>query len=352
MKRNKYIVILTSLMFSFFTFKVKESNKTFSKNISQLKYINKDFEGVNKYKIYNIKDADFDKFYYCKLYENDIYKGYAIFDENYEFVISKSDTEDDFKDMSNSYYFNSPFDLSLNKKVPVKKIKYRENKIKKLKYGGYEHNLPYIESDNLRIQSSTYNNFIYLTGVPEYYNSPEKYNVFKNGGCTPTAVLMMMSYYDRNCAYFSDLYEPNLPLKHDEDINRVNSSIKEVGKQLGTSEENGDTYTDLIAGGINKFLLNNYKDVYMANRIYNINVNNICELGLKLIQEKNVAHLSIGYFNENNVLIPNHSVVLTGYNNVKSLGVIFKVNYGWESRSTYDLSPKYVYDLTYLYQFK
>lgn len=163
---------------------------------------------------------------------------------------------------------------------------------------------------------------------------------------------MMMLYYDRNCAYFSDLYEPNLPLKHDEGIDMVNSSIKEVGKQLETSEENGGTYIDLIAGGINRFLLNKYKDVYMTNRIYNINVNNICELGLKLIREENVAHLSIGYFNENNVLIPNHSVVLTGYNNVKSLGGIFRVNYGWESKLTYDLSPKYVYDLTYLYQVK
>lgn len=87
MKIKKHIVILTSLMFSLFPFKVKEPSKTFSKNISQLKYINKDFEEVNKHKIYNIKDADFDKYYFCKLYENDIYKWYANFDENYEFII-------------------------------------------------------------------------------------------------------------------------------------------------------------------------------------------------------------------------------------------------------------------------
>lgn len=99
--------------------------------------------------------------------------------------------------------------------------------------------LPDVDSSTYHSSSSSFGSSIYIDGVPEYYNSPSQFLVYKTVGCSPTAGAMLTSFYDMNCSYFNNLYAPNLPMKHEQDISRVRNAINSIRNFMRTDYDSG-----------------------------------------------------------------------------------------------------------------
>lgn len=88
-----------------------------------------------------------------------------------------------------------------------------------------------------------------LKEVPNYMNT-----MYNHKGCSPTTAAMYFAFIDRASDEARNLFVPDMPLSHTQDMNRVNNLIKEIGdKYFFTTSSNG-TYTNVIASQTAKFL--------------------------------------------------------------------------------------------------
>lgn len=97
---------------------------------------------------------------------------------------------------------------------------------------------------------STYYEGLLIKDVPNYMNT-----IYNHMGCSPTTAAMYFAYIDRASQVAHNLFNPDMPLKHTDDINRVNDLIKYIGDKYFNTTTNG-TYTYLIPGQTAKYLNN------------------------------------------------------------------------------------------------
>lgn len=88
-----------------------------------------------------------------------------------------------------------------------------------------------------------------LKEVPNYMNT-----MFNNNGCSPTSAAMYFSFIDAASSTASNLFVPNMPLKHTDDMSRVNSLIKDIGNNYFGTTNNGGTPRNKIAPGMVSYL--------------------------------------------------------------------------------------------------
>lgn len=95
---------------------------------------------------------------------------------------------------------------------------------------------------------STYYEGLLIKDVPNYMNT-----MYNHMGCSPTTAAMYFAYIDRASRVANNLFNPDMPLKHTDDINRVNNLITYIGDNYFKTTTIG-TYTYLIPGQTAKYL--------------------------------------------------------------------------------------------------
>ena len=300
--------------------------------------INKEFENSIYKKPIKLIDSEDKNVYFYKTYLDNKYTGFFILDSDYNFIGSSTSSDDLYLDIKDGYYFNSIFDISDNRT-------YKNNHINFIDTYSFVNNetLPNVSESVYHPYSSAYGSSLTINNVPTYYNGIG-YDNFPGGGCTPTAGTMFLSFYDRYCDYYNSLYNPNLPLNHDDNLNYVNKSIIEMGTYMktivkGQEDENnplGSTKDYMISIGINNLLndknLNDYKMKYVDTikeagsktengktiKLYSANTDMVSLYSSSLISSRNIAILTIeSDYASGNYLNTDHAVILTGYDSYK-----------------------------------
>ena len=359
-KMKKVSIKLTTipLLMSLCSFKVNNDyDKELVNNIfTSLTYMDEGFKGSSISTPIKLIDNNDQSCLLFKTYLNNKYTGYFILDNNYELLISHVDSLDYYQDVEDYYYLTDIFTISKDRKEITSKSNVKIRNIIN-KSSSYLDDVSLADTyDNvLKTYSSSYGSSMYIEGVPSYYNSPdEKYVVFPGGGCVPTAAAMLLSFYDRNCSYFSSLYTPDLPLNHDEDVDRVNSVIKELGNDMLINSEGGVPDNRTVTG-ISTYLIEHGKqafkaDYYCSQTANAMDSNDVIGLSSSFIARKNIALLGIdSNYSSNKQFVEDHVVVLTGYGNYQYVGASLYVNFGWSSRfNNYNISPKAVYSFMFI----
>lgn len=355
---------------------VKDNNKVdyVDSFFTSLCDINKGFKNSHYDEPIILIDENNQNCYFYKTYQDKKYTGFFVLDKDYNFLGSNVSDEDIYPNIKNGYYYNNIFDISDNRVVSTDEI----NQI--ATYSSFENQeVPNVDESVYHPYSSAYGSSLTINNVPTYFNGTG-YDNFPGGGCSPTAGTMFLSFYDRYCSYYNSIYIPDLPLNHDDDLNRVNSAIKEMGKYMKTIVQGqqsekaplGATYDNMIPVGIDNLLrdryLNNYKLKYVNTReyagtikneknedvlVYKANEETVKKYASGLISSRNIAMLSIdSNYTSSDYLKIDHSVVMTGYDSYRygsKIQYSLRVNYGWKDRaSSYSISLGSVGSIFYL----
>ena len=357
MKKVSIKLIAIPLLMSLCSFKVNNDyDKELVNNIfTSLTYMDEGFKGSSISSPIKLIDNNDQSCLLFKTYLNNKYTGYFILDNNYELLISHVDSLDYYQDVEDYYYLTDIFTISKDRKEitsksnvkSMNKSEFLNNQLEFSNYSSTYYNLPFINDSVLVTYSSSFGSSMRIQGVPTYYNSPDEFSVFPGGGCSPTAAAMFLSFYDRNSPYFYNVFDPDLPLKQEDDNERVKSIIKDLGNLMGT-DSSGNTYDIFLATGTANYLALKGLDNYTVT-FYNATLGDFKDIDyLKgylsgLISRKNIAMLYIDteYKPGNEKVETNHTVVLTGYDNYQYVGPSVRVNYGWQSyASDYSINIK------------
>ena len=300
-------------------------------------------------------DIDYNEYYLVKTKEEEMHSGYFVLDNEYSFLVSHPEYTDSFPDSSKRYYYHSSLSITDERK-PRKFIKKVERKpVVKQIYTQYI--LPTVNENVYNSYTSSYGSSISIEGVPEYYNSNDpsissnNYTVFKNGGCSPTAGAMFLAFYDKKCSAFENLFTIDMPMKHEYNVDLVNSVIAQLGECMHTDTETGATYSNMITTGINSFMAQRDCTIPYFMRMDTATASSssdgefIYSSASSIINQRNIAILNIKTDFSNDT---GHSVVLTGVNNYRYTGKSLQVHYGWEGQSNYTIKPNQVYGIQYL----
>lgn len=349
MKKMISTLGIIPILLSLCSFKLSEDyDKEIVNNIfTSLTYMDEGFKDSKVSSPIKLIDNDNQQCLLFKTYLNSKYTGYFILDNNYELLVSHVDSNDYYQDVEDNYYLTDIFTISKDRSKKENKLKVRNN-INNYSYDTFDistyssmyYDLPVVNDSVLVTTSSSFGSSMRIQGVPTYYNSPSEFNPYSKGGCSPTAGAMFLSFYDRNCSYYYNVFNPDLPLTQEEDNGRVKSVIKELGDLMGTDEDGG-TYPFYQATGISNYLALKGMDNYTLTN-YNAligdfnDINNLKGFISGLISRRNIAVLSIDadYTSDNEKPTNNHAVVLTGYDNYQYVGATVRVNYGWKSRAS------------------
>lgn len=317
---------------------------------NSLTYIYDDFKNCSIKKIFKLVDDDGLDCFLFKTYSFDNkYTGYFVLDKNYELLVAHADNIDYYEDINDNFYIHNALSID-DKKYDKVKYKCQQKNSNDIKvYSDLKnYTVPYVDTSVYKTYSSAYGSSLKIEGVPTYYND-EEYRPYPSGGCGPTAGAMFLSFYDRHCSYYSNLYNPDLPLTQDEDNYRVQNIIKEIGTYMGTDSLTGGSSIYGISTGLTNYLnIKGYSNFTISNfSTYNSNgvgdTELIQELCSSVISSRNIACLTIKTDSVDEDVKYNHEVVLTGYDNYRYVGPTARVNYGWKERaSDYTISFKYI----------
>ena len=317
----------------------------------EIKTFDSEFSDSTIYETISLSnDVDENDFHLFKTKNNNGHSGYFVLDNNYSFLVSHVEKKDSFP-LNDKYYYHSP--LSIDTERKQRKESKRDLFTPRIKKAYYQYILPQVDNDVFYSYSSSFGSTMQVNNVPEYYNSPEEYNVFPGGGCSPTAGTMLLAFYDKHCEHYKDIFSYNMPLKHEQNIDLVKYVINKVGECMNT-DSNGGTSLPNISSGINLFLEDKGYYSYQMQLEYTTCSSSsdggyVYLAASSIISQRNIALLDIMIDYDKS---KGHTVVLTGVNNYQYSGKSLRVNYGWKDQSVFNIAPNCVYGMHYLGLFK